>query len=263
VTSRLLAAVTGWGKSYTAQVLAENNLPEFPVAVVFDFKDEYRGLVEHGLARHFIVGPKEAEWSAKRWSAFLQQNPKVVLARYQLTAEEWQEVVGKVVRVARHLGQEAGGAFLLLDEAHHIAPQRGSYPQDVKGLATTGRGEGAVSLWVTQRLSELDETPIAQATERMVGGFSSDADLDKIGRVVDYPQEVHNPGVDHVHGLPEELHVDGKPIPVRQFKEDGKTVGSEWVYSDLAGNRERRDTREWTMESTHHGPEGNTIKDPE
>jgi hypothetical protein len=28
------------------------------------------------------------------------------------------------------------------------------------------------------------------------------------------------------------------------------------------GPRERRDTRDWSMEPTHHGAEGNSIKDP-
>lgn len=257
MTHRLIAGKQGWGKTYVAHATAEKNLPEYPVAAIFDFKDEYRGLVEHGLATHFIVGPDEAEWSVDHWVQFIQKNPKTVYARYRLDEEEWRDVVGRITEAARLVGQQAGGAFLVLDEAHFLAPQSGGYPDAIKGVATTGRGEGASSLWVTQRPAELDETPISQADDWLLGGFTSDADLNKLGKVTEYPEEIHNPRATTLPPIPESLRVDGESIPLRQFD-----VGAEWVYQDDYGVLERRDARDIDMASTHYAPEGNDIMDP-
>jgi hypothetical protein len=257
VTHRFIAGKSGWGKSWVAHATAEANLPEYPVAAIFDFKDEYRGLVKHGLVKRHIVGPDEAEWSVNHWMQFIQQNPKTVYTRFRLDEDEWREVVGRITEAVRAVGQQAGGALLVLDEAHFLAPQSGGYPSSIKGVATTGRGEGASSLWITQRPAELDETPIAQADEWLLGGFTSDADLSKVGKVTEYPEEVHNPRSTTLPPIPEALRVDGKSIPLRQFE-----VGAEWVFSDDYGALERRDARNMSMESTHYAPGGNDIVDP-
>ena len=257
MTHRLIAAATGSGKSYVTQATIERNVGEYPYTVVFDYKDEYRGLVDAGLLSHFIVGPRETGWTVETWRQFFKQNPKTVLIRHRVDPDVWREVSGRVVAAVRELGAQSDGALLVLDEAHFLAPQRGSYPDSIKGVATTGRGEGVSSIIVTQRLSELDETVVSQAGERLLGAFSSDADLGKVGRTVGYPKEVHNPQADRVPGLPDELHADDGPIPLRKFE-----VGSEWIYSDLSGERERRDSRQITMDSEHIGPEGNSIRDP-
>ncbi|MFU1780712.1 hypothetical protein ACM16X_04960 [Haloarcula japonica] len=47
----LLAAQSGWGKSFKAQHVMEENIPEYDHVVVLDFKDEYRGLAKAGLAK--------------------------------------------------------------------------------------------------------------------------------------------------------------------------------------------------------------------
>ena len=260
---RLLAAQSGWGKSWYAQALLESNLREYPTGVVLDHKDEYRGLVEAGIANWFIAGPNEAGWSPGRWVELLERNPTVVIARYRLDAEEWRETAGTVIEAARAVGQSAGGGFVAIDEAHFIAPQRGAVPSAVKGLATTGRGERMSSLWITQRLSELEETVIAQVGERLLGGFTSDADLSKIRSVVEYPAKLHNPMLNATPQLPDELRADpGGDTPLRRFEEDGQTIGSEWAYSNERGEMERRDTRDIEMKTTHHGPEGRPIVDP-
>ena len=60
----LLAAQSGWGKSFKGQHVIEKNLPEYDHVVVLDYKDEYRGLVKAGLANWWIGGPREAGWSS-------------------------------------------------------------------------------------------------------------------------------------------------------------------------------------------------------
>jgi hypothetical protein len=259
---RLLAAQSGWGKSWYAQAILESNIPEYPVAVVLDHKDEYRGLVEGDIAGWFIAGPRESRWSVDRWADLLRNRPRVVVCRHRLGSEDWRATAGRVVSAARRVGRSAGGGFVALDEAHFLAPQRGSTPDPIKGLATTGRGERISSLWITQRLTELEETVIAQVGERLLGGFSSDRDLAKIEKITEYPTELHNPSLSSVGRLPDSLQSDGENIPLRRFENSGSTVGSEWAFSDDRGNMERRNTRNVDMKTTHHGPEGRAIHDP-
>ena len=260
MTRRLLAAMSGWGKSWYAQLLFETNLPEFDLVAIFDYKDEYRGLVKADLASHYIVGDRETAWSVEDWETFFESNPKVVLARHRLKPEEWREVVAKAVQALRNLAGPDRATLAGVDEAHFVAPQSGKIPDAIEGLATTGRGEGASSIWITQRLAKLDETVGSQCDERIVGGFSGDRDRGKIDP--EYPEDVHNPQARSIARLPEELRVDGENLPLRRFEEGGSTVGSEWVYSNNKGEMERRDTREMTMQTTHYGPEGHPIHDP-
>lgn len=260
MTNLLLAAKSGWGKSWHAQAWLEANLPEYDHAVILDFKDEYRGLVKEGLARYYIAGPREKSWRRANWQTLLAENKRVVLSRHDLDAEEWRDLAAHVVDAARNLD---GSVLVAIDEAHFVAPQRGKLPSSIKGLATTGRGEGASSLWVTQRLAEMDETVIAQMMARILGGFESDADLAKVERVAEYPVDVHNPQVSRVSGLPDALAADAGPVPLRKFEADGQTVGSEWVYSDDSGDRERMDTRDVEMRSTHYGAEGESLRRPD
>ncbi|MCD2202749.1 ATP-binding protein [Halobacterium sp. KA-6] len=258
----LLAAKAGFGKSWYTQAWTEENAEEYDRLAVLDFKDEYRGLVKAGYAKHFIVGPREAEaFGVAEWKQFLKQNPRVVLCRH-VDAETWREEVADPVMKANR--QLAGTSLTVIDEAHFVAPQRGNVPDGVKGLATTGRGEGASSLWVTQRLTELDETVLAQMMFTILGGFTSSGDLSKIRSIIEYPVEVHNPSVDRVTAaLPDELLVDGEALPLRKFTdENGDTVGSEWVYGDESGHIERKDTRNVSMDSTHYGAQGETLKAP-
>lgn len=261
--NRILAAKSGWGKSYHAQAIMESSIPEYEVAAILDFKDEYRGLVKAGYARHFIAGENEKNWSVAHWKEFLRQNRKVVIARYRLSPEEWRGVAANITLAARQLAQKLGSALIAIDEAHFVAPQSGKVPESLEGLATTGRGEGALGLWVTQRLAKMEEDILSQCQERLLGGFNSDADLNKVGSVVEYPKDLHNPQVSRVPNLPTKLEADDGPLSVRKFlDDDDHTIGSEWVYSNDRGDVERRDTSSLSMQSTHYGPEGNDFHDP-
>jgi len=256
--------MSGWGKSYHGQAIMESSIPAFDYVPILDFKDEYRGLVKSGLASHLLVGPREATWSVVDWRTFLESNGAVVLARHQLKPERWRTVCARISQAARDLaGPGNNGSLVVVDEAHFVAPQRGTVPPAIEGLATTGRGEGASSLWITQRLAKLEETVVSQADETLAGGFTSGNDRAKLDP--EYPEYVHNP--EHqgtIHGLPEELHADDGAVSLRKFEdEDGNTTGSEWIYSNAKGERERRDTSNMSMETTHYGPEGHPIQDPD
>jgi len=266
-----LAAKSGWGKSYNTQLWLEKNLPDQDFAAVLDYKDEYRGLVEGvepsnpdtDLCNWFIAGPKQVDWGPKAWKQVIDQGERVVIARYRIDGDDWRQVVGAVAAACRRLYEENPRAKILLgvDEAHIAAPQQGAYPEATKKAATTGRGEGLSSLWVSQRLAELDETIIAQWDEQILGGFSSQNDLNQIG--VDYPADVHDVRAsERCPSLPAPIQADGENVALRKFEEDGQTVGSEWIRSNDSGLLERVNTGDVAMSSTHYGTEGQTLVSP-
>jgi len=258
MTRLLLAAQSGWGKSYLAQYITENNIERYDSAVILDYKDEYRGLCEPGAGpdvTHLIAGPGEMGWSARDWHDILDGNPPVVLARHRLTDSDWRELTAAVIKGARML---TGSCLVVVDEAHFVAPQGKGYPEVIDGLATTGRGERVSSMWVTQRLSLLDKTPVTQSDANVLGGF----DGDEISRVRDavsgYPAHVHDPQADTA--VPGDLRAHDGADALRMFEDDdGNTIGSEWIYSDSSGERRRIDTRGMQVETTHYSPQGEPI----
>jgi len=257
----LLAAQSGWGKSFKTQHVIEQNLAEYDHVLVLDYCDEYRGLVKEGLASWWIAGARERGWSASTWHDFVAANRKVVLARHdRMTTDEWQAVCAAAIKGVRRLGD----VLIVVDEAHFVAPQDGAVPDSIEGLATTGRGEGASSIWVTQRPAKAEETVVAQCQARLLGGFESDADLSKIGGITEYNEDLHNPG-ERTPAVAEDLHPEDRTTPVSLQKhknDDGDTIGSEWVYSDNSGERERQSTEGLAdqMASTHYGRQGKGIK---
>ena len=258
----LLAAASGWGKSYVCQALTELNLPDYETTVVLDYKNEYWGLVDGdhgpGPAQWYPAGPNEAEHFQPHHYRELLEPQSVVVARHpRLSPDGWRTVCAGVIAEARRLGD----ALVVVDEAHFVAPQRQKTPHQIKGLATTGRGEGASAMWVTQRLTELEETVLAQTVARYLGGFESDNDLRKIRPITEYPEEVHRSGGHPVSGLPDSLEADGDAVSLRKWTDDrGRVTGSEWIYSDDSGTRERRDSSDLSPRCRHVGARGKPIR---
>ena len=250
MSRELVAGQSGTGKSWMTQYRIESNAPRFDAVVVLDYCDEYRGLCKAGLAQWLGVGGAEANLSIDAWADLLRSNEAIVAAR-AISAERWREdVVPTVAQAGRAID---GDVLVAIDEAHFVARMRKSTPKDVEELATTGRGQGIASIWVTQRLAKLDPTVSSQCDRRLLGIFTNPNDIDRVDAIVDYPAEVHNSQKSRVRNLPEELG-DGP------LEETGP--GSEWIYSTRAGEYKRIDSSTLTMTSTHYGPEGSQLDIP-
>ncbi|MFC7204729.1 ATP-binding protein [Haloferax namakaokahaiae] len=263
----LFAAKSGWGKSYHGQGYIEASIPKYERCVILDYKDEYRGLVKAGFCRNYIIGPVEHQtWDDSDFRQLIERGERLQLPRYRLDDDQWREVCDQIIRVAR----EMRDVLIIIDEAHFVAPQDTKLPSNVKGLATTGRGEQASAIWLTQRLTEIDSTVVSQADAYMLGGFGSDADLKKLRNPLDYTPEIHNPGGTPLDpaAYPEQLHAeDAGAITLRKWTDppkdpDGDVIGSEWIYSDDSGAMERISTKGMEMESTHFGPQGKGLNRP-
>jgi len=259
MTHALIAAKSGWGKNWISQWWVEDNLDEFEYLVVLDRLDEFRGLVKAGFANWGIIGPDEVTAPPSAWKEIIEQNKRIVLARHNIDGEDWMDAAASVSQAAMALD---GGVLVVIDEAHKVAPQRGSYPDAIQSLATEGRGHVA-TLWVTQRLAKLDETPVGEMMVFLLGGFRSDADLEKLRGNVGYPVDIHAISNGQIRQLPEELHADDAgPVALRRFKEGSQVVGSEWVYSNDDGLLKRINSRNLSMESEHYGRESLDLSVP-
>lgn len=264
--SLLFCAQSGWGKSYLLQAIIERNLSKFHAVLILDYKDEYRGLCSknHGPApfKHWLAGPRERDhFGVTEWKTMLNANPKLVVARSGIPEDEWREAVcDPAIRAARQQGR----ILVVVDEAHFVAPQVGKLLDGIKGLATTGRGEKASSMWVTQQPSELDETVIGNTTAKFLGGFNTDSDIKKVAGSAGYPAQVHNITGDRVSGLPEELLTpDGEPQVVRKWTDEtGEQVtGSEWIYSNDTGELRRiNSSTDYDPQCEHVGSSGIAIE---
>lgn len=260
----LIAAQSGWGKGYYTQKLCESNIPEYDTAIVMDYADEYRGLVEAGVAEWWIGGSLERTWSAADWGDFLDANPHVVIARHDnLSADGWQQLAATI---AEHIRSREGSVLFVVDEAHFVVPQRQGFPTVLAELATTGRGEQVSYVVVSQRLSEVEKTVTTQMQSRLLGGFDGD-DISRVASVVDgYPAELHNPQASPAASrIPTDLLPDDRDAPTsvqRHTDDAGHTIGSEWIYSDNSGDRARKDTRGVELAAPHYSPEGAALEIP-
>ncbi|WBE14027.1 packaging ATPase [Saline Natrinema sp. J7-1 virus 1] len=267
------AATSGWGKGYNAQAWMEANLPDVDFAAVLDYKDEYRGLVkgtepsrpETDLCSWFIAGPDEVEKPVAFWRTLIEQAERVIIPRYRIDGDEWRQVCGNVAAAMRQLFEDhpKSSSLLAIDEAHAVAPQRGSYPEAIKKAAKVGRGEGLSTLWITQELQDIDNRIIGMWTDTILGGFRTEAALDALS--IEYPAAIHNTNLkpSQCPSLPSELQVNGEDLPLRKFTDDaGDITGSEWVYALEGGEIERVNTANVTMHSHHYGNQGESLESP-
>lgn len=258
--NQILAAMTNWGKSYTCQHYTEENREEFDGVLLFDYKDEYAGLVEEFRPFKRLTVPTGAvTLDVDDWLAMIRENPQVQLARAGADVEEWREICATATKALDRLDETR---LVVFDEAHKVAPQQEGAPDPIETLATTWHGDGYGVVWSTQRFAKIDETILAECQAALLGGFRSINDLMAID-AVEYPVEVHQAPAERVDKiLPDELLVDGEPLTLRRFADDeGNTVGSEWIYTDDTTLR-RIDSREWDLQSTHYGSDRVRIKQP-
>jgi hypothetical protein len=253
----LIAAKSGWGKSYIAQAYLEKNIRDFHRTVILDFKDEFRGLVKSDLANYVAVGDQEAGISVDGWREVIENNESIIVCRADLDPDQWREVATTIATAARRV---EGRVLIGVDEAHFVAPQDVKLSQPIKLLATTGRGKVS-SIWITQRLQEIDEAILSQNNANLLGGFGSDRDRGKLD--VEYPVEVHNPEADSVPNLPAELHhpEDG-PVPLQKTEKNGVVRSSEWIYSNDDGKMERLNSASIDMTAEHYGGSDQKLRHP-
>lgn len=265
----LISAGTGHGKSYVAQAIIEENIPEYDTAVVLDDKGEFTGLVKAGLAKHYVAGERELEaFGPEEWATLLRDNPQLVVERRDsLSDEDWEQLADEVVGGTRLV---EGTTFYGIDEAHNVYPEKGSgsHPEHLKWLLRTSRGEGGSMVAITQRLAGASSAMAGACMTTLLGGYNEQNDVDRLASITDYNEQVHKVGGVDLDSLPEDLRAEDAPndgkVSLRKFRDDqDRLVGSEWVYADDEGTLERRNSRNLEPEAEHYGNQGEPIRMPD
>lgn len=269
----LLAAASGWGKGYLAQILTYRNMTgdRYDAVVVLDTSNEFRGLCseEHGPApaTHWTVTDTERQKLDRNdWREMIAANRNLVLERGVAKGEDWREAAAEIIMGARLSNLDV---LVVIDEGHGVAPQQGAYPDEIHDLATDGRTEGGSatsSMWLTQRLAQIDKDVSGNCNGRFIGGFEDAGTLSSISDVLPYPKELHSSGGQEVHAnLSEDLcAADGRKISVRKWTDpdengEPQTVNSEWIYSDETGKVERKESNDYEAACDHVGASGKRI----
>ncbi|WP_435358452.1 ATP-binding protein [Haloarchaeobius sp. DFWS5] len=252
------AAQTGWGKTYVSHSYIEENSEDYDVTIVLDYKDEYSGLVETGHLKRMTAPSGSENISPDQWEGIVSSVGGLQIVRVGLRDEQWQKLLESLIIALERMDISV---FLVLDEAHRFAPQKGSYPEEISTLATTYHGDGFGVCWMFQRFAKIDKDILSCCTASMLGGFGTTNDIDQLD-TIEYDSDVHLKDKERVSHLSDELCVDGKPLALRRFvDDDGHTVGSEWIYTDDQ-RTERLDSRDFEMQSTHYASDRKQIKHP-
>lgn len=219
-TRMLVVANSGGGKSYALRKLLEST-HGLVQQIVIDLEGEFSTLREQydyivaGKGGDVPATPKTAELLAQR---LLELKVSAICDLYELKAHERVKFVRlfleSLLRAPKSLYHPV---LVVIDEAHHFAPQVGdceSYAA-VIDLCTRGRKRGLCAVLATQRISKLHKDACAEMLNKMIGRTSLDIDqkraADELG-MIDKASRInlrnHRPGEFDIYGPA--LLVDGK-----------------------------------------------------
>lgn len=181
---------SGSGKSYTLAVLTEEIHKIGVPFVIVDLDEEYHGLTElPGIHR---IGPDTYPlkvFQADRIASFVLDNGVgVVLDMAEMGPVAQRETYAKFAQAFYEKATEVRRrCFLLLDEAHELAPQhkeRGAEQslEWTARIARRGRKRGIFLIVATQRPAALSKNVLSQANARLLGRVEIEQDFDAIRR---------------------------------------------------------------------------------
>jgi hypothetical protein len=180
-TRLLIQANSGGGKSYTIRRLLEQSHGRIQ-QIVIDLEGEFCTLREKfdyviaGKNGDVPADPKSAKLLARK---LLELGVSAICDLSELKAPDRVRFVrlflDSLVGAPRALWHPV---LVVLDEAHHFAPEKGQVESygSVIDLCTRGRKRGLSAVLATQRLSKLHKDACAELLNKMVGRTTLDID---------------------------------------------------------------------------------------
>lgn len=174
----LICGKSGSGKSFFAGWFAWKFKRRGKALVLWDRKNEYRGLAKHLLVldRALFARIKEEGHGVLR--AVIDTFESVRITPQSLTLDELLEAFDALAQAIYERGQ----TVLLVEEAHVVMPQ-GQTPRWAQILVTDARTNANDLIMVTQRVQLLDTTAASQANVRVCFKMT---DLNDLKRVASY-----------------------------------------------------------------------------
>jgi Helicase HerA, central domain len=192
VDSRLLGcANSGGGKSYLLRNIVEQVAQKIPT-IVLDPEGEFSTLRE--VVDMVLVGPDGDVDADPRAAKLLvrklvELRLSAVVDLSELKLPQRRLFVREFLETMIDLPQKLWGpTFVVLDEAHKFAPERGSGQSEstdaVISLMAQGRKRGYCGVLVTQRLSKLHKDAVGECNNVMLGRCVQDVDLKRAGDIL-------------------------------------------------------------------------------
>lgn len=186
----LVSGKSGSGKSYFAGWLASKFKERGKALVIWDKKNEYRGLASSLLVLNQAAFAKVRQAKHEFFLRLLAAHPSVLIVPQGLTLDEMLEAFDDLA----HAVFERGQTVLLVEEAHVVAPQ-GQTPRYAQILVTDARTNVNDLIMVTQRVQNLDTTMASQANIRVAFKMTDPNDLKRIATFFQNPAPEEFPNV--------------------------------------------------------------------
>ncbi|HVL86419.1 MAG TPA: DUF87 domain-containing protein, partial [Candidatus Thermoplasmatota archaeon] len=176
----LVSGKSGSGKSFFAGWMASQFKERGKALVIWDKKNEYRGLAVALFVLNQAAFAKVRQAKHKFFLRLIEKHPSLRIVPQGLTLDEMLEAFDHLA----HAVYERGETVLLVEEAHVVAPQ-GQTPRYAQILVTDARTTANDLIMVTQRVQLLDTTMASQANVRVAFKMT---DLNDLKRVSSYFQ---------------------------------------------------------------------------
>ena len=182
-TRMLVQGSSGSGKTVAVKRLLEQTHGKVQ-HLVLDVEDEYPPLREkfdYVLAGGGRDCPADARSAALLARKLLELGQSAIVNLHELKAPERAKVVRlfieSLMSAPKALWRDV---LVVVEECHLWAPQSGREAESTSAvidLATRGRKRGFAIVAVTQRISDLHKSVVAQAGNRLIGKTTLDADM--------------------------------------------------------------------------------------
>lgn len=166
---------SGSGKSFFAGWLASKMRGGKKALVIWDKKNEYRGLSDSLLVLNTAAFAKVQQSKHEFFTRLIAAHPSVRIVPQGLTLDEMLEAYDELC----HAVYDRGSTVLLTDEAHIVCPQDKT-PRHPQMLVTDARSAANDLLFVTQRAQNLDTTIVSQGNVRVAFKMTDKNDLDRV-----------------------------------------------------------------------------------
>lgn len=182
----IILAKSGYGKSYTARVLIEEGLKLGNTFVIIDPQDAYLNL------QGFEYVNIEKVKSARGLAVLLAASHRNTVIRMKKLGIEQQNEFLRAFLTEFRLNITKGIQTVVIDEMHKYAPEgeKSASKEIVRGMFQENRSDGLGIIGISQRISRIDKTCLAQADNLCIGKVTAFRDKEAIKNYIDEPEDL-------------------------------------------------------------------------
>lgn len=182
----IVLSKSGHGKSYTARVIIEEGIKQGNTFTIIDPQDAYLNMPTFAYINADNVK------SARSLGLLLAQTNRNVVVRMKRISGSDQNKFLKAFLSEFRRNIQKGIQTVVIDEAHKYAPEqeKTEAKEDIRGMFQENRSDGLGIIAVTQRISRIDKTILAQADNLVIGKVTAFRDKEAVKNYIDDPNDL-------------------------------------------------------------------------